>query len=54
MVVQPIRQKELGEASYILGIKRIRDRKNRVLGLSQATNIDAVLARFSMKDSKKG
>ena len=27
--------KDLGEASYILGIKVYRDRPNRILGLSQ-------------------
>ena len=46
--------KDLGEASYILGIKLMRDRKRRMLGLSQASYIDAILARFSMQDSKKG
>ena len=35
--------KDLGEASYILGIKRWRDCKNRILGLSQAEYIDKVL-----------
>ena len=46
--------KDLGEASYILGIKLIRDHKKMMLGLSQDTFIDAVLAHFSMQDSKKG
>ena len=46
--------KDLGEASHILGIKLLRDRKKRMLGLSQATYIDQILARFSMQDSKKG
>jgi hypothetical protein len=46
--------KDLGEASYILGIKLLRDRKNRMIGLSQAAYIDKVVARFSMADSKKG
>ena len=45
--------KYLGEASYILGIQIIRDRKNKLLPLSQASYIDKVLARFSMQDSKK-
>ena len=45
--------KDLGEASYILRIKVIRDRKNRMLGLSQATYIGTVLTRFSMQDFKK-
>ena len=46
--------KDLGEASHILGIKLTRDRKQRMLGLSQRVYIDTVLARFSMQDSKKG
>ena len=46
--------KILGEANYILGIKLLRDRKNKVLALSQALSIDKILARFSMKNSKKG
>ena len=46
--------KDLGEASHILLIKLLRDRKQRMLGLSQATFIDQILARFSMQDSKKG
>ena len=46
--------KDLGEASYVLGIQIIRDRKNRLLALSQASYIDKVLTRFSMQHSKKG
>jgi hypothetical protein len=46
--------KDLGEASYILGIKVFRDRKKRLLGLSQVNYIDRILARFSMVNSKKG
>ena len=46
--------KDLGEANYILGIKLLRDRKNKVLALSQASYIDKILARFSMENSKKG
>ena len=46
--------KDLGEASYILGIQIIRDPKNKLLALSQASYIDKVLARFSMQDFKKG
>ena len=45
--------KDLGEASHILGIKLMRDRHKRMLGLSQASYIDEILARFSMQDSKK-
>ena len=46
--------KDLGEGNYILGIKLLRDRKNKVLALSQALYIDKILARFSMEISKKG
>ena len=46
--------KDLGEASYILGIQVIRDRKNRTIALSQASYIDKILSRFSIQDSKKG
>ncbi|KAH9705191.1 hypothetical protein KPL70_011781 [Citrus sinensis] len=42
----------LGEASYIPGIKLLRDRKNKTLALSQAVYIDKILARFSMENSK--
>ena len=39
---------DLGEAQYILGIKIYRDRSKRMIGLSQSTYIDKVLARFNM------
>ncbi|KAA0025358.1 gag/pol protein [Cucumis melo var. makuwa] len=46
--------KDLGEAQYVLGIQIIRDRKNKMLALSQATYIDKMLVRYSMQNSKKG
>ena len=46
--------KDLGEANFILGIKFWRNRKNKMLGLSQAGYIDKVLERFSIQNSKKG
>ena len=46
--------KDLGEASYILGIKIYRDRSKRMLGLSQSKYIDLILKRFSMNESKRG
>ena len=46
--------KDLGEASFTLGIKIYRDRPNRMLGLSQKMYIEEVLKRFSMKNSKRG
>ena len=45
--------KKLGEASYILGIKFLRDRQNKILGLSQAAYIDKNLVKFVMHNSKK-
>ena len=36
--------KDLGEATYILGIQIFRDRKNRTLSLSQASYIDKWIA----------
>ena len=45
--------KDLGEASHILGIKLMRDHQKRMLGLSQASYIDEILARYNMQDSKK-
>ena len=46
--------KDLGEANYILGIKLLRDRKNKVLALSQASYIDKIVTRFGMENSKRG
>ena len=41
--------KDLGEASYILGIQILRDRANGVLSLSQKTYIDRALKRFNIQ-----
>ncbi|CAL9098002.1 unnamed protein product [Musa textilis] len=46
--------KDLGEASYILGIRIYRDRSKRMLGLSQSRYIDTIIKRFGMKNSKRG
>ena len=46
--------KDLGEVSYILGIRIYRDRSKRILGLSQSRYIDLVLKRFNMEVSKRG
>ena len=46
--------KDLGEGQYILGIKIYRDRSKRMIGLSQSTYIDKVLARFGMEEAKRG
>ena len=44
--------KDMGEASYVLGVKIVRDRAKRLLGLSQETYIKRMLERYHMQDSK--
>ena len=46
--------KDLGEAQYFLGIKIIRDRKSKIIALSQENYIDRILSKYNMQDSKKG
>ncbi|KAM1024704.1 hypothetical protein ACFX15_037263 [Malus domestica] len=46
--------KDLGDTSYVLGIKLYRDRSRKLIGLSQSMYIDKVLSRFQMEQSKKG
>ncbi|KAL0411233.1 UNVERIFIED_CONTAM: hypothetical protein Slati_3713000 [Sesamum latifolium] len=46
--------KDMGEASYILGIKIYRDRSRRMLGLTQSSYTEKVLKRFEMEHSKRG
>ena len=46
--------KDLGDATYILGIKIYRDRSRRLIGLSQRTYLDKKLKKFKMDHSKKG
>ena len=53
-LAEQFQMKDLGEGSYILRIQIIRDRKNKLLSLSQASYTDKVLARCLMQDSKKG
>ena len=42
--------KDMGEASYVIGITIHRERHKDVLGLSQEIYINKVLERFQMKD----
>eukprot|EP00253_Pinus_taeda_P009013 PITA_09013 len=42
--------KDMGGASYVIGIKIHRDRFQGILGLSQETYINKILERFQMKD----
>ncbi|PKI71841.1 hypothetical protein CRG98_007780 [Punica granatum] len=46
--------KDLGEATYILGIWIYIDRPKRLIGLSQAPYLDKVLKRFNMYQSNIG
>ena len=42
--------KDMGETSYVIGIKIHRERARRILGLSQETYLNKVLERFNMKN----
>ena len=42
--------KDMGEASYVIGIEIHKDRTLRTLSLSQKSYIEKVLERFKMKD----
>ena len=46
--------KDLGKATYILGIRIYRDRSRGLLVLSQSTYIEKILKGFSINLSKKG
>ncbi|RDX99779.1 hypothetical protein CR513_17123, partial [Mucuna pruriens] len=48
------KMKDLGEASFALGIQILIDRSEGILRLSQEKYINKVLERFDMKDSKLG
>jgi len=42
--------KDMGDTSYVIGIKIHRDRHRGILGLSQETYSNKILDRFQMKD----
>ena len=42
-LAKQFQMKDLKNASYVLGIQIIRDRKNKLLALSQVTYVDKVL-----------
>ena len=46
--------KDLGDASFVLGIQIHRDRSRGILGLSQKSYIEKILKRFGMHDCKLG
>ena len=45
--------KDLGKATYVLGIKIYRDRSRRLIGLSQSAYLDKILKKFKMDQAKK-
>ncbi|GJT82611.1 putative retrotransposon protein [Tanacetum coccineum] len=45
---------DLGEATYILGIKIIRDRSKRLTTLSQSAYLEKILKKVRMENFKKG
>ncbi|GJT92930.1 hypothetical protein Tco_0999419 [Tanacetum coccineum] len=45
--------KDLGEATYIFGIKIIRDRSKWLIALSQSAYFDKILKKFKMENSKR-
>ncbi|KAK4403220.1 Copia protein [Sesamum angolense] len=47
-------KKNLGEVSYILGIKIFKDRSKRILGMTQNSYVEKVLKMFKMEHSKRG
>ena len=53
-LVKCFSMKDLGEVAYILGIIILRDKSNKLIGLSQSTYLEKVLKRFSMENSMKG
>ena len=46
--------KDLGDASFMLGIQIYRDHSRGILGLSQNSYIDKVLSRFGMSNYAPG
>ena len=43
---------DMGEVNYVLGVKILRDRSKRLLGLSQKTYIKKILEWFQMQNCK--
>jgi hypothetical protein len=52
LLSQSFEMKELGETSYVIGIKIHRDRQQKIFRLSQRAYIEKVLERFKMSDCK--
>jgi hypothetical protein len=54
MLAENFEMKDLGEASFVLGIEIVRDRARGLLGLSQKGYISKVLKRFNMEKCSPG
>jgi hypothetical protein len=52
LLSQSFEMKDLGDASYVIGIEIHRDRQHKILRLSQKAYIEKVLERFRMGDCK--
>jgi hypothetical protein len=52
LLSQSFEMKDLGEASYVIGIEIHRDKQQKILRLSQRAYIEKVLERFKMSDCK--
>jgi hypothetical protein len=46
--------KDLGDASFVLGIEILQDRSRGILDLSQRNYIEKILKRFDMQDCRPG
>ena len=44
--------KDMDDASFVLGIKIVRDRKTKKFSLSQKVYLDKIVKRFKMESSK--
>ncbi|GKA67352.1 putative RNA-directed DNA polymerase [Tanacetum coccineum] len=49
-LLENFEMKDLGEASYVIGIEIHRDRSHGILGLSQRAYIDKILKKYSMQN----
>ncbi|KAM1128224.1 hypothetical protein ACFX15_037517 [Malus domestica] len=54
MLSDNFEMKDLGEAHYVLGIEIVRDRKRRLIGLSQKGYIERMLEKFHMESCNSG
>ena len=54
MLSKNFHMKDLGEASFVLGIEIHMNRSRGLLGLSQRAYVDRILERFNMQQCKPG